>query len=128
MNKFTLAFALGTGLTLSLAAPPVQADPMTDTVINKLATPSISASQFSDIFKPIVEVKDADGKVTTAAAPAMQSNFSSSRPTPAKNTKPSRLPSSNLPMSTKPSNSSASSPADPSTTRRINTGPKASAS
>jgi hypothetical protein len=59
MNKFTLALALGAGLTLSLAAPPVKADP----IINTLATPSISASDFNAIFKPI------DG------APAMQSNF-----------------------------------------------------
>ena len=31
MNKFMLAFALGTGLTLSLAAPSVNADPIITT-------------------------------------------------------------------------------------------------
>src|SRR5207302_9189786 len=46
MNKFTLAFALGTGLTLSLAAPPVKADP----IINTLSTPSITAAQFKSDF------------------------------------------------------------------------------
>ena len=40
MNKFTLALALGTGLTLSLAAPSAQADP----IISTLQTPSISAA------------------------------------------------------------------------------------
>jgi hypothetical protein len=49
MNKFTLAFALGTGLTLSLAAPPVQADP----IINTLSTPTLSASQFASDFTAI---------------------------------------------------------------------------
>jgi len=59
MNKFTLAFALGTGLTLSLAAPQVNAAP----IINTLDTPQIKASDFSAIFK------------TIANAPAMTSNF-----------------------------------------------------
>src|SRR5258708_2121083 len=59
MNKFMLAFALGTGLTLSLAAPPVKAAP----IINTLATPSISASEFNSDFTPI------------SNAPAMKSNF-----------------------------------------------------
>jgi hypothetical protein len=58
MNKFTLAFALGTGLTLSLAAP-VKADP----IINTLSTPSITASQFNTDFTPL------------SNAPAMTSNF-----------------------------------------------------
>lgn len=49
MNKFMLSLALGTGLTLSLTAPRVQAAP----IINTLETPSISASNFSDTFKPI---------------------------------------------------------------------------
>jgi hypothetical protein len=59
MNKLTLAFALGTGLTLSLAVPTVKADP----IINTLTTPSISASDFSKDFTPI------------SNAPAMTSNF-----------------------------------------------------
>jgi hypothetical protein len=59
MNKFTLALALGTGLTLSMAAPPVNADP----IINTLATPTIAASDFSKDFTPITD------------APAITSNF-----------------------------------------------------
>jgi hypothetical protein len=59
MNTFKVAFALGTGLTLSLAAPSLKADPM----INTLATPTISASQFNSEFSPIT------------GAPALQSNF-----------------------------------------------------
>jgi hypothetical protein len=58
MNKFTLAFALGAGLTFSLTAPSVQADP-----INTLATPSMSASAFNGEFTPV------------SNAPAMTSNF-----------------------------------------------------
>ena len=41
MNKFTLAFALGTGLTLSLAAPSAQADPMIQTL-----TPDYRVGQY----------------------------------------------------------------------------------
>jgi hypothetical protein len=59
MNKFTLALALGTGLTLNLAAPPVHADP----IISTLATPSITASQFGSEFSAITN------------APAITSNF-----------------------------------------------------
>jgi hypothetical protein len=59
MNKFTLALTLGTGLTLSLAAPTVQADPM----INTLATPTVDAATFNKDFTPI------------SNAPAMTSNF-----------------------------------------------------
>lgn len=59
MSKFTLAFALGTGLTLSLAAPSVKADP----IINTLSTPSIDASKFNSEFTPI------------SNAPSMKSNF-----------------------------------------------------
>jgi hypothetical protein len=58
MNKFTLAFALGAGLTFSLTAPSVKADP-----INTLSTPSISASRFNSEFTPV------------SNAPAMTSNF-----------------------------------------------------
>jgi hypothetical protein len=60
MNKFTLALALGTGLTLSLAAPTVHADP----IISTLGTPSISSSTFGSEFSAI------------ANAPAITSNFS----------------------------------------------------
>jgi hypothetical protein len=49
MNTFKLAFALGTGLALSLAVPSVQADP----IITTLSTPTISASQFSSDFTPM---------------------------------------------------------------------------
>jgi hypothetical protein len=59
MNKFTLAFALGAGLTFSLTAPSVKAGP----VITTLTTPSISTSQFASDFTPL------------SSAPAMQSNF-----------------------------------------------------
>jgi hypothetical protein len=59
MNTFTRAIALGAGLTLSLAAPVVHADP----IINTLATPSITADRFNKDFSAI------DG------APALQSNF-----------------------------------------------------
>src|SRR4051794_32157668 len=48
MNKFMLAFALGTGLTLSLAAPTVQADPM----IQNLTPDTVSASTFNSLFQP----------------------------------------------------------------------------
>lgn len=57
MNK--LALALGIGLTLSLAAPSAQADPM----VQQLATPNMSASTFSSLFDPKPD------------APAMTSNF-----------------------------------------------------
>jgi hypothetical protein len=59
MNQLKLAFALGTGLTLSLATPRVNADP----IINTLATPSITASQFNNDFAAIDN------------APAIKSNF-----------------------------------------------------
>ncbi len=49
MNKLMQAFALGTGLTLSLAAPSVKADP----IINTLSTPTISASQFNSDFTAV---------------------------------------------------------------------------
>jgi hypothetical protein len=49
MNKFMLAFALGTGLTLSLAAPSAQADPM----IQTLMPDTVSASTFNSLFQPI---------------------------------------------------------------------------
>lgn len=49
MNKFTLAFALGTGLTLSLAAPRVKADPM----IQNLSPAEVSAATFNSMFKAV---------------------------------------------------------------------------
>jgi hypothetical protein len=49
MNKFMLAFALGAGLTLSLAPSSAQADSM----INTLSMPSISAAQFNSEFTPL---------------------------------------------------------------------------
>jgi type 1 fimbria pilin len=48
MNKFTLALTLGTGLTLSLAAPSVQAD-----AIQNLSPLEVSASTFNKLFAPI---------------------------------------------------------------------------
>jgi hypothetical protein len=47
MNKLTLAFALGTGLTLSLAAPTVKAAPM----IQNLSPQSVSADKFNSMFQ-----------------------------------------------------------------------------
>ncbi len=49
MNKFMLAFTLGTGLTLSLAAPSAQADPM----IQNLSPDTVSASTFNSLFTPL---------------------------------------------------------------------------
>ena len=45
MNKFTFALALGTGLTVSLAAPSAQADAIVD-----LTTAEISAATFNSMF------------------------------------------------------------------------------
>ena len=52
MNKLSLALALGTGLTLSLAAPSISRAAATKTTIQTLATPELSASQFNTLFKP----------------------------------------------------------------------------
>ena len=49
MNKFMLAFALGTGLTLSLAAPTVHADPM----IQTLSPDTVSPATFNSLFQPV---------------------------------------------------------------------------
>ena len=49
MNKLTLALALGTGLTLSLAAPPVQADP----IIENLSPQEVSSSTFNSMFQTV---------------------------------------------------------------------------
>ena len=49
MNKFMLAFALGAGLTLSLAAPSAQADPM----IQTLSPDTVSSATFNSLFQPI---------------------------------------------------------------------------
>jgi hypothetical protein len=51
MNKITLALALGTGLTLGLAAPSAQADP----IVQQLPTPSITAAQFNSLFTPATD-------------------------------------------------------------------------
>ena len=49
MNKLTFALALGTGLVLSLAGPSVHATP----IVQNLATPTMTASQFNSLFQPI---------------------------------------------------------------------------
>ena len=49
MNKLSLALALATGLTLGLAAPSAQADPMTN--IQTLNQASLSASDFNNLFQ-----------------------------------------------------------------------------
>jgi hypothetical protein len=49
MKRFTLAAALGTGLTLGLAAPAANAAP---TTIQSLSTQSLSASAFNADFTP----------------------------------------------------------------------------
>lgn len=49
MNRITFALALGAGLVLSLAAPSAHAAP----IVQQLATPTMSASEFSSLFKPI---------------------------------------------------------------------------
>jgi hypothetical protein len=56
MNKITLALALAIGLTLGLAVPSAQADP----IVQQLATPSITAAQFNSLFTPAT---DSSGKV-----------------------------------------------------------------
>jgi hypothetical protein len=48
MNKITLALVLGTGLTLSLAAPTAHAD-----AIQTFETPTLSAATFNSQFTPI---------------------------------------------------------------------------
>ena len=50
MNKFTYALALGAGLVLSLAAPTAPA--AASTIVQKLSTPTMSASQFNSLFPP----------------------------------------------------------------------------
>ena len=49
MNKFTLALALGAGLVLNLAGPSVHAAP----IVQQLATPTMSATEFNSLFQPI---------------------------------------------------------------------------
>jgi len=49
MNKFTFALALGAGLVLSLAGPSVHATP----IVQQLATPSMTAAEFTSLFQPI---------------------------------------------------------------------------
>ncbi len=53
MNKFTFALALGAGLVLSLAGPSVHAAAMSMPVVQQLATPTMSATQFNSLFQPI---------------------------------------------------------------------------
>ncbi|MGB2609058.1 MAG: hypothetical protein WBC80_08785, partial [Isosphaeraceae bacterium] len=50
MNRFTFALALGAGLVLSLAGPSVHADP----IVQQLTTPTMDATDFNNLFKPIV--------------------------------------------------------------------------
>jgi len=77
MNKLTLALALGTGLTLSLVAPSVQADP----IIQTLTPQEASASTFNSLFKPIddapvmtqpISLANKDGKGQTAGTMSSQ--------------------------------------------------------
>ena len=49
MNKITYALALGAGLVLSLTGPSADAAP----IIQDLATPTMSASDFNSLFQPI---------------------------------------------------------------------------
>jgi hypothetical protein len=55
MNKFTFAFALGAGLAFSLACPSAHAATMAGSgpVVQQLATPSMSATEFNSLFQPI---------------------------------------------------------------------------
>jgi hypothetical protein len=49
MNKFTYALALGAGLVLSLAGPSAHAA----AIVQQLATPVMSSSDFNSLFQPI---------------------------------------------------------------------------
>jgi hypothetical protein len=62
MNKFMRAFALGTGLTLSLAAPAVQADP----IIQNLSPAAVSASTFNSLFQPLTNAPVMSQNITLA--------------------------------------------------------------
>jgi hypothetical protein len=55
MNKFTFVLALGAGLVFSLACPSVHAATMSGSgpIVQQLATPSMSASEFNSLFQPI---------------------------------------------------------------------------
>jgi hypothetical protein len=55
MNKSIFALALGAGLVLSLAGPSVHAAAMAGggPVVQQLATPSMTASEFNSLFQPI---------------------------------------------------------------------------
>ncbi len=53
MNKFTFALTLGAGLVLSLAGPSVHASAIAAPVVQQLATPSMTASEFNSLFQPI---------------------------------------------------------------------------
>ncbi len=55
MNKSIFALALGAGLVLSLAGPCVHASAIASgvPVVQQLATPSMSASDFNSLFQPI---------------------------------------------------------------------------
>jgi hypothetical protein len=52
MTKLTLALALGTGLTLCLAAPSASHAAATKTTIQTLATPELTAAKFNSLFTP----------------------------------------------------------------------------
>ena len=52
MNKITFALALGTGLSLCLAAPSVGHAAAAKTTIQTLATPELTAAQFNSLFTP----------------------------------------------------------------------------
>ena len=55
MNKFTFALALGAGLVLSLAGPSVDAAAIAGSgpVVQQLATPTMTATEFNSLFQPI---------------------------------------------------------------------------
>jgi hypothetical protein len=52
MKKLSLALALGTGLTLCLAVPSVSRAAGTQSTIQTLATPELTAAQFNSLFTP----------------------------------------------------------------------------
>lgn len=67
MNKLHFALALGAGLLLSSAAPTAQAAP----IVQTLATPDLTASQFSSLFTPI-----SDAPTLTSSYQFMNTNVS----------------------------------------------------
>lgn len=67
MNKLHFALALGAGLLLSSAASTAQAAP----IVQTLATPDLTASQFSSLFTPI-----SDAPTLTSSYQFMNTNVS----------------------------------------------------